>query len=33
MWDKWEIMRNTSYRTIEEMAEYMVNNPDGYEDE
>jgi len=33
MWDKWELMRNTSYRTVEEMAEYMVNNPDSYEDE
>jgi len=28
MWTKWESMRNTSYRTIEEMAEYMINDPD-----
>jgi hypothetical protein len=33
VWDKWPNMRNQSYRTIEEMAEYMINNPDGYEDE
>jgi hypothetical protein len=33
MWSKWENMRNTSYRTVEEMAEYMINNPDGFEDE
>lgn len=28
MWDKWEIMRNTSYRTVEEMAEYLIEDPD-----
>ena len=28
MWDKWEIMRNTSYRTVEEMAEYLVEDPE-----
>lgn len=33
MWDKWENMHNTSYRTIEEMAEYMVDMPDNFEDE
>lgn len=33
VWDKWLIMRNQSYRTIEEMAEYMINNPAGYQDE
>jgi len=33
MWDKWQNMRNTSYRTVEEMAEYMIENPDSYEDE
>ena len=27
MWTKWETMRNTSYRTVEEMAEYMINDP------
>jgi hypothetical protein len=31
-WVHWEKMRNTSYRTIEEMAEYMINHPDSYED-
>lgn len=33
LWDKWENMRNPSYRTIEEMAEYMIEEPDSYEDE
>lgn len=33
MWDKWEIMRNTSYRTVEEMAEYLVEDPDTYEND
>jgi len=33
MWDKWETMRNCSYRTIEEMAEHMINDPDDFEDE
>ena len=28
MWTKWENMRNTSYRTVEEMAEYVINDPD-----
>lgn len=32
MWTKWEGMRNTSYRSVEEMAEYMINDPDNYED-
>ena len=32
MWTKWEVMRNPSYRTVEEMAEYMINDPDNYED-
>jgi hypothetical protein len=32
MWTKWEFMRNTSYRTVEEMAEYMINDPDNAED-
>lgn len=31
MWTNWEKMRNQSYRTVEEMAEYMINEPD-YED-
>lgn len=33
MWSKWENMRNTSYRTVEEMAESMINDPDSYKDE
>lgn len=33
MWDKWEIMRNTSYRTVEEMAEYLIEDPDNYEND
>jgi len=33
LWDKWEQVRVPSYRTVEEMAEYMINNPDGYQDE
>lgn len=33
MWDKWENMHNTSYRTIEEMAEYILEEPDSFEDE
>tara|TARA_R110000796_G_scaffold231036_1_gene348861 strand:+ start:50 stop:922 length:873 start_codon:yes stop_codon:yes gene_type:complete len=33
MWDKWENMRNTSYRTIEEMAEYLIDDPEDFEDE
>lgn len=33
LWDKWEMVRSPSYRTVEEMAEYMINNPDDYEDE
>lgn len=33
MWDKWEIMRNTSYRTVEEMAEYIIEDPQGYEND
>jgi hypothetical protein len=32
LWDHWERMRNQSYRTVEEMAEYMINEPDNYED-
>lgn len=32
MWDHWEGMRNQSMRTIEEMAEYMINDPANYED-
>lgn len=32
MWTKWEVMRNTSYRTVEEMAEYMINDPDNAEE-
>jgi hypothetical protein len=32
MWTKWENMRNPSYRTVEEMAEYMINDPQNYED-
>lgn len=32
MWTKWETMRNPSYRTVEEMAEYMINDPINYED-
>lgn len=31
MWVNWEKMRNQSYRTVEEMAEYMINETD-YED-
>lgn len=31
-WTHWEQMRNTSYRTVEEMAEYMIEYPDSYED-
>jgi hypothetical protein len=31
MWTNWEKMRNQSYRTVEEMAEYMINDDD-YED-
>jgi hypothetical protein len=31
MWVNWEKMRNQSYRTVEEMAEYMINEDD-YED-
>jgi hypothetical protein len=31
MWNNWEKMRNQSYRTVEEMAEYMINDED-YED-
>ena len=33
MWDKWENMYNTSYRTVEEMAEYIIDEPDCFEDE
>jgi hypothetical protein len=33
MWDKWENMHNTSYRTIEEMAEALIDEPDSFEDE
>lgn len=33
VWNKWPVMRNQSYRTIEEMAEYMINNPTNYKDE
>jgi hypothetical protein len=25
-------MRNPSYRTVEEMAEYMINDPENFED-
>lgn len=28
MWTNWEKMRNQSYRTVEEMAEYMINEKD-----
>lgn len=31
MWVNWENMRNQSYRTVEEMAEYLINEED-YED-
>jgi hypothetical protein len=31
MWVNWEKMRNQSYRTVEEMAEYMINEKD-YQD-
>lgn len=31
MWVNWEKMRNQSYRTVEEMAEYLINEED-YED-
>lgn len=31
VWVNWEKMRNQSYRTVEEMAEYMINEKD-YED-
>lgn len=27
MWNNYDIMRNPSYRTVEEMAEYAINNP------
>ena len=33
MWDKWENMHNTSYRTIEEMAEAIIDEPASFEDE
>lgn len=33
LWDKWEQVRIPSYRTVEEMAEYMINNPENFEDE
>lgn len=33
LWARWEDLRNPSYRTVEEMAEYMINSPDYYEDE
>lgn len=33
LWDKWEQVRVPSYRTIEEMSEYLINNPDGFLDE
>ena len=33
MWDKWLNMHNTSYRTLEEMAEAIVDEPDSFEDE
>jgi hypothetical protein len=32
MWTKWEVMRNPSYRTVEEMAEYMINDPANADD-
>ena len=32
MWTKWENMRNTSYRTVEEMAEYVINDPNNAEE-
>lgn len=32
MWTKWESMRNPSYRTVEEMAEYMINDPNSAEE-
>lgn len=32
MWTKWEVMRNPSYRTVEEMAEYMINDTENFED-
>jgi len=28
MWVNWEKMRNQSYRTVEEMAEYLINDSD-----
>ena len=32
LWIRWEKMRNPSYRTIEEMAEYMINDPNNFDD-
>lgn len=32
MWARWDQMRNPSYRTVEEMAEYIVNYPNDYLD-
>lgn len=32
MWDKWQNMRNTSYRTIREMCAIMIEEPDDYKD-
>ena len=32
MWMNWERMRNQSYRTVEEMAEYMIDDPKNYQD-
>jgi len=32
IYPRWEQMRSTSYRTIEDMAEQMINNPKDYED-
>lgn len=32
MWVKWENMRNTSYRSVEEMAESIINDPLDYKD-
>jgi hypothetical protein len=32
MWSNWERMRNQSYRTVEEMAEYMIDDPKNYQD-
>jgi hypothetical protein len=32
MWSNWDDLRSTSYRTVEKLAEDMINYPDEYED-